>query len=107
MSDWIKVCMLSDIPKLGARVLQAARGDIAIFRTGDDQVFALNDHCPHRGGPLSQGIVAGNTVTCPLHSWKIDLATGQVEAPDEGHTPCLLTRIDADQSVWLQRKHGA
>ncbi|BBO99590.1 nitrite reductase small subunit NirD [Sulfuriferula nivalis] len=101
MTDWKKICNVTDIPNLGARVVQTAQGDIAVFRTNDDEVFALHDKCPHKGGPLSQGIVAGKTVTCPLHGWKIGLETGNVDAPDEGHTPCLQTRIDDAGAVWL------
>lgn len=101
MSEWTKVCALSEIPNLGSRVVQTAQGDIAVFRTDGDTVFALHDKCPHRGGPLSQGIVAGKTVTCPLHGWKIGLETGNAEAPDEGHVSCLETMIDDDDVVWL------
>lgn len=75
---------LEDIPHLGARCVTAATGDIAIFRTADDQVFAVRDECPHKKGPLSQGIVHGTSVTCPLHGWVISLQTGEVEAPDVG-----------------------
>ncbi|MDR3390280.1 MAG: nitrite reductase small subunit NirD [Sulfuriferula sp.] len=101
MTDWTIICNLREIPNLGARVVQTAQGDIAVFRTDGDQVFALHDRCPHRGGPLSQGIVAGKTVTCPLHGWKIGLESGDADAPDEGHAPCLQTRIDDAGMVWL------
>lgn len=84
MSDWIEVGMLNDIPKLGARVVKRAEGDIAVFRTADDKVFALRDKCPHKGGQLSQGIVMGNRVACPLHDWKIGLDNGIAAEPDEG-----------------------
>ena len=81
----IKVCKLEDIPKLGARRFHAGDGPaIAIFRSASDQVFALRDQCPHKGGPLSQGIVFGESVACPLHNWCIDLKTGSAAAPDEG-----------------------
>ena len=83
-SDWIEIGTLDDIPRQGARVVRAAGGDIAVFRTLDDEVFALRDRCPHKGGPLSQGIVHGNKVACPLHDWKINLDTGLAVAPDEG-----------------------
>jgi nitrite reductase (NADH) small subunit len=84
MSNWIEIGALDEIPKLGARVVETAKGDIALFRTADDNVFALRDSCPHKQGPLSQGIVHGHTVTCPLHNWKIDLASGEAQAPDDG-----------------------
>jgi nitrite reductase (NADH) small subunit len=81
----IRICRLEDIPRLGARrYCDGERGTIAIFRTVDDRVFALRDACPHKGGPLSQGIVFGNSVACPLHNWCIDLASGQAAAPDVG-----------------------
>lgn len=85
MSNLKTICALTDIPVLGSRVVKSEKhGDIAIFRTSDDEVFALHDKCPHKGGPLSQGIVAGRQVTCPLHSWKIELDSGNAVAPDVG-----------------------
>lgn len=85
MNRWTDICALEDIPVLGARrVRRADNLEIAVFRTADDRVFALVDRCPHKGGPLSQGIVFGEKVACPLHNWTIELATGQVDAPDEG-----------------------
>ena len=69
---------------MGSRVVETAQGNIAIFRTSDGQVFALRDECPHKGGPLSQGIVHGHSVTCPLHNWAIALDTGIAAPPDEG-----------------------
>ena len=83
-NGWIDVGTLADIPKQGARVVRHPDGDIAVFRTANDEVFALRDRCPHKGGPLSQGIVYGNKVACPLHDWKINLDTGLAVAPDEG-----------------------
>ena len=83
-AGWIEIGTLADIPRQGARVVRAADGDIAVFRTLDDEVFALRDKCPHKGGPLSQGIVHGKRVACPLHDWKIHLDTGLAVAPDEG-----------------------
>lgn len=86
MSDWIEIGALNEIPRLGSRVVETDSGDIAVFRANDDTVFALRDRCPHKAGPLSQGIVHGHSVTCPLHNWKIDLASGEAQAPDEGCT---------------------
>ena len=100
MSQWIQVAKLTDIPRLGARVIQYQNKNIAVFRTADDQVFALNNQCPHKQGPLSEGIVHGTTVTCPLHAWKIDLASGNVLAPDEGCTHHYATKIE-DNMVWI------
>lgn len=95
MSDWVEVGSIEDIPKLGARVIQTAEGDIGIFRTNDDKIFALRDSCPHEGGPLSQGIVHGDKVTCPLHSWNIELATGEAVAPDEGCAATYPVKVES------------
>ena len=95
MSDWKKICTLGDVPVLGARVVDSeAHGRIAVFRSASDEVFAVLDKCPHKAGPLSQGIVHGNTVTCPLHSWKIQLRDGQVVPPDVGCVKHFATRVD-------------
>lgn len=85
-AEWIEIGRLEDIPPLGARTVGMPDGDIAVFRTSADEVFALKDACPHRGGPLSQGIVHGRKVTCPLHNWCIGLADGAACEPDEGQT---------------------
>ncbi|RJQ48279.1 MAG: nitrite reductase (NAD(P)H) small subunit [Gammaproteobacteria bacterium] len=92
--QWIEAGCLEDIPILGARVMRTAQGDIALFRTANNEVFALNDKCPHRNGPLSQGIVHGNRVTCPLHNWVIELVTGSAVAPDEGRTACYPVKVE-------------
>ena len=97
MSDWIEVGNLNDIPKLGARVVRRAEGDIAVFRTAEDKVFALRDKCPHKGGQLSQGIVHGDRVACPLHDWKIHLDTGMAVAPDEGCAATFPVKLDGDK----------
>ena len=84
MTNWIKVGSVEDIPPLGARVVRSAHGDIAVFRNAENEVFALLDKCPHKGGPLSQGIVFGRKVACPLHGWNIGLDDGNAVAPDVG-----------------------
>ncbi|GJM03163.1 MAG: tRNA-(guanine-N1)-methyltransferase [Rhodomicrobium sp.] len=84
MSEWIEIGPISEIPQLGARIIRREGGDIAIFRTSEDEIFALDDSCPHKGGPLSQGIVHDCRVTCPLHNWVLELKTGEAVAPDEG-----------------------
>jgi nitrite reductase (NADH) small subunit len=81
---WLEVCLLEEIPVLGSRIIRRDGGDIAVFRTGDNEVFALRDSCPHKGGPLSQGIVFGKRVACPLHNWVINLDDGKAQEPDEG-----------------------
>jgi len=87
MDEWIQIGVLMDFPKQGSRVVNSPKGSIAVFRTQDDQFFALHDRCPHRGGPLSQGIVHGHRIACPLHSWVIDLETGGAVAPDQAKPP--------------------
>ena len=103
MSNWIEVGTVVDIPKLGSRVLQTPVGDVAIFRTADDSIFALRDQCPHKGGPLSQGIVHGDTVTCPLHNWKISLVSGEAQGPDEGCTGRYAVKVD-DGKIQVELK---
>ena len=93
-ASWTRVCALEEIPRLGARVLKRAQGDIAVFRTADDGVFALADRCPHKAGPLSQGIVHGQHVTCPLHNWNIALADGTAVEPDEGCSATFPTKCE-------------
>jgi nitrite reductase (NADH) small subunit len=99
--SWTRICDVADIPPLGSRVLERDDGNVAIFRTATDKVFALLDHCPHKGGALSQGIVHGESVTCPLHAWNIDLASGEAKAPDVGCARHFPVRVDADGAVYL------
>jgi len=95
MSDWVPICRVDDIPRLGARRVARGQGpEVAVFRTADDRVFALLDRCPHRGGPLSQGIVSGEGVTCPLHAWTIGLCDGQALAPQQGCTRRFRVALD-------------
>ena len=94
MTSWIDIGALEDIPTRGARVVKTALGCVAIFRTGEDEVFALEDRCPHKGGPLSEGIVHGASVTCPLHNWVFSLETGLAQGADEGSVPTYPARVD-------------
>ena len=94
---WIEVGLLADIPRRGARCVRNGDTAIAIFRTADDQVFALEDRCPHRRGPLSQGIVHDGCVTCPLHNWVISLETGRAQGADEGSVASFPVRLDGDR----------
>lgn len=91
--DWRDVGTVDDVPRLGARVVETRGGDIAVFRTADDRIFALRDACPHKAGKLSQGIVHGHRVTCPLHNWVIELADGNAVAPDEGCAGVVPARV--------------
>ena len=94
MSEWIEVVELAQIPVLGSRVIKTRDMAIAVFRGSDDQVYAIRDACPHKNGPLSQGIMHGHSVTCPLHNWKIDLTSGEALGPDEGCTNTFATKIE-------------
>lgn len=97
---WKRLCVLEDIPRQGSRVVNSPAGRLAVFRTADNKVHAMHDRCPHKGGPLSQGIVHGGTVTCPMHGWKIDLESGEAVAPDKGCARKVLIRVE-DGLVWL------
>ena len=98
MSQWKPVCLVTDIPTLGARRVERAQGTaVAVFRNAEDKVFALLDRCPHKGGPLSQGIVFGESVACPLHDWTIGLPDGCAAAPDEGCTQKFAVKVEGEQ----------
>ncbi|BCN39071.1 assimilatory nitrite reductase small subunit [Alicycliphilus denitrificans] len=101
MTNWKYICQVQDIPRQGARRVARPRGlEVALFRTAGDEVFALLDRCPHKGGPLSQGTVFGKSVACPLHNWTIGLCNGQAAAPDEGCTPAFQVKVE-DGAVFL------
>jgi nitrite reductase (NADH) small subunit len=95
MADWINIGAAVDVPFRGSRVVSTPQGNIAIFKTAEGRVFALWDKCPHKGGPLSQGIVHGNSVTCPLHNWVVGLEKGEVKGPDQGCARRLECKIEA------------
>ena len=98
---WQAVCKVDEIPPLGARRVARAHGlAVAVFRSASDTVFALLDRCPHKGGPLSQGIVFGESVACPLHNWTISLADGQAKAPDVGCAVSFACKVEGD-TVYL------
>ena len=94
MTNWVEVGSLTDIPRLGARVVESKQGNIAVFRNKHDEVFALLDKCPHKEGPLSQGIVHDRSVTCPLHNWVINLEDGQAKGPDEGCANVFAVKVE-------------
>lgn len=95
-TNWVAVGSLNDIPRRGARCVRNGDMTIAIFRTSDDRVFALEDKCPHKQGPLSQGIVHDGCVTCPLHNWVISLETGLAQGADEGETQAYPVKLDGE-----------
>lgn len=95
--SWIDIGALGDIPERGARLVKTHAGCVAVFRTGAQEVFAAADRCPHQDGPLSEGIVHGQKVTCPLHNWVFDLNTGQAQGSDEGQIATYPIRIENDR----------
>ena len=95
--NWIAIGTIDDIPVRGARCVNTPQGRIAVFRTADDKVFAIEDQCPHKQGPLSQGIVHGNAVTCPLHNWVISLETGKAQGADEGAVRTVPLKVEGDK----------
>ncbi len=108
--DWVEVGTLDDIPKLGSRIIKSPDGDFALFRASDDQVFTILNRCPHKQGPLSEGILHGHRVTCPMHNWVIDLESGKATAPDVGCSPTYPIRMEGQQiylGFSLQSQGGA
>ncbi len=95
MKDWIDIGSVDDVPMRGSRLVSTPHGNIAIFKSAEGRIFALWDKCPHKGGPLSQGIVHGESVTCPLHNWVIGLETGEVIGPDLGCARKVKCKIEA------------
>jgi nitrite reductase (NADH) small subunit len=91
---WVDVGAVVDIPVRGSRVVKTPAGCVAVFRTSENEVHALEDRCPHKGGPLSQGIVHGTSVTCPLHNWVISLKTGEAQGADTGAVATIATRVE-------------
>jgi len=109
--NWIDIGALEDIPAQGARVIKTAQGCVAVFRSAGDQVYALDDRCPHKGGPLSEGIVHGTQVTCPLHNWVFDLNTGLAQGADKGQVATYPVRLQGGRilldATRLQRRSAA
>ena len=95
MSQWLEIAALEEIPILGSRVLETESENIAIFRAKEDKIYAIKDQCPHKQGPLSQGIMHGDSVTCPLHNWKISPVSGEALGADEGCTNVYETKVES------------
>ena len=95
--NWIDIGHIDDVPLRGARLVKTPVGCIAVFRTAEQQVFAAANSCPHKGGPLSEGIVHGTKVTCPLHNWVFSLETGEAQGADEGRIATYPIRIEGDR----------
>jgi nitrite reductase (NADH) small subunit len=91
---WFDLGPLNSIPPRGARTVRVPRREIAVFRTASDEVFALENRCPHKGGPLSEGIVHGRKVACPLHNWIINLEDGEATGADKGCTRSFPVKVE-------------
>ena len=107
MSIWIDIGALDDLPLRGSRCVQTPTGKVGVFRTADDRVFAIRNECPHKGGPLTEGIVHGHSVTCPLHNWVISLETGRAQGADEGAVETIPVRIEGTRVLLLRSAVGA
>ena len=107
MSIWIDIGSLDDLPLRGSRCVQTPTGKIGVFRTADDRVFAIRNECPHKGGPLTEGIVHGHSVTCPLHNWVISLETGQAQGADEGAVETIPVKVEGTRVLLLRSAIGA
>lgn len=111
MTDWIDIAALDDVPKRGARMIKTLSGCVAVFRTAQDEVFALDNACPHKAGPLAEGIVHGAFVTCPLHNWVISLETGEAQGADTGRVATYPARVDGGRilldSVFMAARAAA
>ncbi|MEM6310944.1 MAG: nitrite reductase small subunit NirD [Pseudomonadota bacterium] len=92
--SWIDIGAIDEIPVRGARKVKTKLGCIAVFRTDETTVFATSNVCPHKQGPLNEGIVHGTKVTCPLHNWVFDLETGVAQGADEGRIATYAVRVE-------------
>jgi len=95
--NWIQVCKLDDIPPSQARTVNAGANMIAVFRLTDDRIKAVENRCPHKQGPLAEGIISGDDILCPLHNWRISLESGEVAAPDHGCVKTYATKVENGQ----------
>jgi nitrite reductase (NADH) small subunit len=94
MSNFIDIGRVEDIPMRAARIVKTQHGCIAVFRTASDKIFAIDDKCPHKGGPLSNGIQHGESITCPLHNWVFDLNSGEAQGMDNGHVNTYSIKVE-------------
>jgi len=95
-TKWVHITHCDNIPLREGRSVKVGSREIAIFNLGD-RFLAVDNRCPHKGGPLSEGIVSGTTVVCPLHAWKVDLECGAVKKPADVQVcvKTFRTRVEA------------
>ena len=95
VGTWLDIGPTTQIEAGTARTLPVAGGEeLAVFHTMRGEFYALVNKCPHKQGPLSQGIVHDTTVTCPLHNWRISLVSGEALGEDKGCVPTIPVKID-------------
>ena len=87
---WVRVTPIGNVPPREGRAVLIGEHELALFNLGGE-FLATDNECPHKGGPLCDGIVTGTSVVCPLHAWKVNLATGEVERPAHGKDHCVTT----------------
>ena len=87
---WIRITEAENIPPREGRALELGERSLAVFNLGD-RFVAIENRCPHSGGPLADGIVGGTTVTCPMHNWRVCLDSGEVTKPCEAGVPGVQT----------------
>ena len=104
--NWRHIGTIDDIKPQAARKVRYGETTVAVFRTTTDQIFALEDKCPHQNGPLSEGIVHDGCVTCPLHNWVIKLEDGTAQGADEGRTRSYPVRLEG-RDIYLNLEHTA
>ena len=107
--NWISIGTIDDIPRRGARCVNTPQGRIAVFRTAENRIFAIEDRCPHKGGPLSQGIVHGHAVACPLHNWNSDLSSGEPMGADKGKgcAPSIPLKVEGGRILLGSKRKAA
>ncbi len=107
VEEWVSIGSINEIPLRGARCIKNGDMTIALFRTAENKIYAIEDKCPHKNGPLSQGIVHDGCVTCPLHNWVISLESGLTQGADKGQTLAFPTKLIGNEIlISLSAKNG-
>ena len=98
---WVRIASTESVPPREGRAVRVGEHEIALFNLGN-RFLAVDNRCPHRGGPLADGIVAGGAIVCPLHAWKVCLESGTVQRPADA-AACIRTypaKVESD-IVWI------
>ena len=99
MADYICVAKADEIPAGQGRTVEVEGKKIAVFNV-DGNLYAIDDTCVHRGGPLGQGQLDGSVVSCPWHSWRFDVTTGACLTISSGRTRCYPIKIEGSD-IWV------